>query len=723
MNHPHPHHDDGIVGIDRPQGHHLPPPPSNDGTTNAKTITNENGDDGIAFFFPSLPETGNDSTSSTGVGGGAPTPFGTNNDNDGGETEDHHQCEQRQRERRRHDPENGKHNDDGDEMEEEEVEDQPLRKRMKLTPSSSSNDDDDDAVSSADNKMISGGDGGDDMVPISPPILLNNDDVDRPLPQSKKTLGGGIPTPLRPPKTTLRPSTMFPSSSTSTSASTSAASAASTPTDGVGNNDTCGNCGNTVGVATKSSPRSMSTKEGDDGSIQTQLKDKTKKTTNDHDDDDDGMLIRPDDVPSERRLLPHQGGENHHHHQSVVVASSKSLVTGSMVESSSTNGKGFFSNIYKYVDIFGHGGGSDHNNKTNKKPLSLFGSLQIDYPIQFDATKKWTYLTSLDQSPCHEDPTDIPIQVAYQCMNARGEIAHGTKIGLRYDVHNSNDYMISDCTAGLHPNENGGNGFFHFGQNRHHHHKHSFRGVEDVFQAHGGSSILNGIADIKSEIMERGPVVSTSFVLTEAFLKASRDDVTANNNNNNSSFPAFDHAMIGKVHPVLIIGWDLTAFGEVWLLKPLHTTSDTDVASAIATSDSTASSIWKVAFGQFGIDDEILAPMNNFETYTWQPGPYFDLELSATTPQWRSWSSLQVSITHDDLEKLGEALCCNTGDGHGGDGDDDHNNNFMMAASTKKKFVIRDTTKFAHSKFGYLETIKWQKNMGSHPWLVTIAFL
>ena len=81
--------------------------------------------------------------------------------------------------------------------------------------------------------------------------------------------------------------------------------------------------------------------------------------------------------------------------------------------------------------------------------------------------------------------SDIPAQVAYQCINARGAIAHGGKTGLKYDVNKEAN---------------------------------SFRTVEEVFSLHGGTKKFHDISDIKSELMLRGPLVSASFVLTEAAL-------------------------------------------------------------------------------------------------------------------------------------------------------------------------------------------------------------
>jgi hypothetical protein len=46
------------------------------------------------------------------------------------------------------------------------------------------------------------------------------------------------------------------------------------------------------------------------------------------------------------------------------------------------------------------------------------------------------------------------------------------------------------------------------------------KSVKDVFDAEVGTKVLSNIADIKEELMKRGPVVSTSFRLSRAFLNA-----------------------------------------------------------------------------------------------------------------------------------------------------------------------------------------------------------
>ena len=180
--------------------------------------------------------------------------------------------------------------------------------------------------------------------------------------------------------------------------------------------------------------------------------------------------------------------------------------------------------------------------------------------------------------------------------------------------------------------------------------------------------------------MARGPLVSTSFVLTKDFMN------TGKNN-------GFDRDMMGKNHPVLVIGWKISNSGEVWLIQPLvRSTSATEMVKT-------------VTFGRFGIDDKLVAPTNSFYTYPWEPGPHFDLDFSKT-PEWRSWPGIKKNITGKDLEKLGEIL-----------GDI---NNIITASANKKIFVLRDRRKLAHSKTCYLKKIKFVT--GTKPWCIEVSF-
>jgi len=270
---------------------------------------------------------------------------------------------------------------------------------------------------------------------------------------------------------------------------------------------------------------------------------------------------------------------------------------------------------------------------------------EADFPRDFIVTDKWSFLQP-KQRVC--ELPDIPTQVAFQCVNKRGAIAHGRDTELNFDV----------LTMDSNP----------------------FKTVKEVFDDLGGTKVVEGIVAIKQEIMNRGPVVSTSFFLTGDFMSS-----TENANR-------FDPGLVGQKYPVLIVGWEHTAFGEVWNIQPLVKGRYLDVQ--------------KIAFRQFGIDETCLAPTNNFNNTPWQSGPYFDVDMSDTPfPEWcTSWSGVETSITSKDLENLGDVL-----------GED-----FINAEKRRIRFVIRDRNNVAHSRACCLTKVKKEK--GVKPWLVEVSY-
>ena len=268
-----------------------------------------------------------------------------------------------------------------------------------------------------------------------------------------------------------------------------------------------------------------------------------------------------------------------------------------------------------------------------------------DFPQNYKISDKWFYLEP-KQKVC--DTKDIPAQVAFQCVNKRGAIAHGRDTELNFDV--------------LTMDEN------------------PFRSVGEVFEDLGGMTFLKDITSIKTELLTKGPVVSTSFLLTEAFMSAVENAAR------------FDPTLVGQKYPVLIVGWEHTAFGEVWLIQPLIKGQYVEIQ--------------KIAFRQFGIDDVVVAPLNNFDSTPWQGGPYFDIDLSGSPfPDWcTTWQGVETNINSKDLEKLGAVL----------------SEDFITASRKRTRFVIRDSTKIAHSRACYLTKVEYQE--GDTPWHVEVNY-
>ncbi|KAI2493678.1 hypothetical protein MHU86_20857 [Fragilaria crotonensis] len=152
------------------------------------------------------------------------------------------------------------------------------------------------------------------------------------------------------------------------------------------------------------------------------------------------------------------------------------------------------------------------------------------------------------------------------------------------------------------------------------------------------STIAN---EIKEELMTRGPVVSVSFVLSPV-LKQHGGAAVAD--------AFFWQQRMNQTHAVMIVGWKLTAFGEVWLVHPPR------ASAAIAKHKSISDILIPIAFGQFGIDTLCLAPASDLLDKAWQPGPFLDLNLSKWPDKWMDWKKCDVHLTANELQRLSECL-------------------------------------------------------------------
>lgn len=237
----------------------------------------------------------------------------------------------------------------------------------------------------------------------------------------------------------------------------------------------------------------------------------------------------------------------------------------------------------------------------------------------------------------------VPVYQAYKCIHARGAIAHGKPISL----YKTNVDIIEASEKN--------------------------KTVHDIFDDYGGTKELDSIEVIKEELIQRGPVVSTSFRLLDIYL----EQLQVGNK-------AFAKDLIGSCHELLIVGWCLTPYGEAWLVQPL-----VDKISTLQ--------LIRIGFGQFGIDDVVLAPESSLDHISWQPGPYFDYDFS-DVENWREWNEMDLPILEKDLKKL--ALCLPGG--------------FMSGQS----FVIRDEVKKAHSDSYKIKNIRWEEN--TMEWFVQV---
>jgi hypothetical protein len=271
--------------------------------------------------------------------------------------------------------------------------------------------------------------------------------------------------------------------------------------------------------------------------------------------------------------------------------------------------------------------------KMKDNPNSPF-SADCEFPRDFHVQDKWPFLHIGTLQPKAMGVDDnLTAFSAALCINARGAIAHGQKTELTYKMGDMKNLA----------------------------------NVQHIFDSFGGAKQLTSIDEIKQELMENGPVVSTSFILSQAFLSAGEYS------------KSLLHSRVGKKHELLIVGWKLTAFGEVWLAKSLKNGTDEQPI--------------RIAFRQFGVDDICLAPANSFENKSWQSGPFFDDGNLRLSDGWMSLPGMTLHMDSAELEAL--ARCFST--------------RFEAAIAQRSPFVIREKNKIARSRRYHLKQVAWDK--------------
>lgn len=271
----------------------------------------------------------------------------------------------------------------------------------------------------------------------------------------------------------------------------------------------------------------------------------------------------------------------------------------------------------------------------------------VETVVQFNVRQKWSFLDSYSRpTPPKKlkSGKQLAPLVAYQCINARGAIAHGKKPSLIYSWENAK------ACIGM--------------------------SVKEVFEKHGGLRKLEGrkVEEIKIEIISNGPVVSFTFQPTQELADKYVDDIVV--------------SRVNKHHYAIIVGWKLTEFGEVWLVQPYS-----------------GGKLIHIPVGQYHIDDMIVFPKDDFETTTWQNGPYFDREMSKLEG-WLSWSTIDFKLKTSQLEDFLEIL------GDVG---------VHEAIKEKVRFVLRDKKHLAHSRSCRLRELKWNKV--TKQWEISCVFL
>jgi hypothetical protein len=314
----------------------------------------------------------------------------------------------------------------------------------------------------------------------------------------------------------------------------------------------------------------------------------------------------------------------------------------------------------------------------------------IQYSVNFTVFDKWKYMTTDTPSkPLNEDLTKqreedtrtIPSEylssmIAFRCLNARGAIAHGKKIthGFAWDdvkLHPSDKCV--DKATGTTTNEST---------------------VPRIFQTYGGGcKVLSTVSQIKDELLHRGPVVSLSFSLSSEYLQCLASS-------NKSYSHQFVKDKVGGYHEMLIVGWALTLYGEVWLCQPLFP-DQTDTSTC--NSDGIDLFI-PISMGHFGIDRTCIAPkLVSLDHLCWQKGPYFDVDFN-DTPDWREWGELELPLVDMELKRMFNVFLPQ---------------GFSKACSDRTPIVLRDKNKFAHSDTFVATDLKWAEK--TNEWFMMLS--
>lgn len=323
--------------------------------------------------------------------------------------------------------------------------------------------------------------------------------------------------------------------------------------------------------------------------------------------------------------------------------------------------------------------------KTSFRPASTTTSRQrVSLPAEFKVVDKWPFLScthpiapkasvlfantdaaNSDSNSGTYNKATLELLVAYQCINARGAVAHGAKPGLLFGYSKVTAEPRGTTAEQL---------------------------LETKFR---GVCRLDTPDTIKEELMSRGPVVSVSFVLSQVLKQHGGGTGSA------IADSLYWQQRMNQTHAVMIVGWKLTAFGEVWLVHP-------PILSDSMKNKSPFDCLIPIAFGQFGIDTLCLAPASDLLDKAWQPGPFLDLNLSKWPGVWMSWKKCDVHLTANELQRLSECLASGFVSAATG----------MPGRKGPSRFVLRDEKKLAHSRAFCLKDVQW--NPDKKMWKITV---
>lgn len=294
------------------------------------------------------------------------------------------------------------------------------------------------------------------------------------------------------------------------------------------------------------------------------------------------------------------------------------------------------------------------SNKRDFRPPSVISlGSSAKTPIEFNSYQVWPFMKDMVKSPPvgeRVSQSELAWIMGCRVINLRGAVIHGQGIGRAYQVSRKSN----EVDKYKHPAEV----LKHFG-----------------FVCRRQ---LDNVQEIKLEIMEHGPVISTSFELHRSFY------------NSTEHADKFSANQVGRIHPLIIVGWTMTSQGELWKVRGLD-----------------GKETFEIGTGQFKISESVLAPPEAIlETIPWQSnGPYLDLNMPNVLGQSKDWRELRhmsISISAKELETLSKML-------EGG---------FQQAIKNKQSFVIRDKNKLAYSRRYTLREVSMGDNS---KWKISIS--
>lgn len=272
------------------------------------------------------------------------------------------------------------------------------------------------------------------------------------------------------------------------------------------------------------------------------------------------------------------------------------------------------------------------------------------FPSSFHVEEKWPWLSECGHQPIVSAVNSVSTKrlqrvTAYKCINFRGAIAHGKKTQCAFTFDNVR--------------------------------KSKAKTAEEVFQAWGGSKCLESIEEIKEEISTNGPVVSSSFRLSKAFLNAGehRSQFEPKLANNGS-------------HALLLVGWKVSQWGEMWLVRSFVGITDIHIP-----------------IGQYAIEENVVGPTNDFSNEPWQEDDAFvDVSFKGVADDWYNWSKCRFYLSHTELATFFRTM----------------NMSMSTIIFEKKKFLCRDKDKKARSRQAYMEDLEWKED--NQKWCISSKF-